>query len=892
MPPIPHFNCASKSRDEPYGLGSSAGDSQAVPTSLLALALVMGTAVLQSRPQWRQPIRQFRVALEIKACIVALSLAALAGCANPYALNIAELDYSAKQKSGVIQFSDPKLYPREHLINERREEVIFLKTQLTECEMTSIEPEIIRELEVVQAIAAGVGLEFDPTAALNFKSSTEISDLRNDITRVRLEMQLLQLRQDAQLLRQELDTQQADTNALPPSPGSESDANVPPPSPGSESIAIVGNAVSTPSKTEIETLLGEVGELVNNLQIDARANVTELTKKGGKAGPIDTFNYRRACRDTVKNVINQTRLDELHDLDGNALVRIQTRATLLPVGGEYNDTLGILRMEVVPPDLNDGHILGDVYHNWLGYINRNINILSDPNTSPRINTEPRFLPLSWYFQLKLLEFPRRTKDGKLVDDSAKSCSGLQSMEKDLTNCWYVRVALPSVTANDIGNLDQTVTNSFISKLTDSAVITQILSQSYTNETNYCDINQIFKTEAHKNVYNSVQQIRQFLPIALTTYLALQNSFNDSETARKLMSDLRQYIDEPWLLQASDAANKFLDAVASKNENCRVTLFEQAFGPPPDAFKNALKNATKRVSIYDVAPAERVQPVSTASRAAEAVSLAASIAGTLPNYGLGTSGNFAFTRSAIGKADALELAPIVVGFAEPKSNQNKERAAFGWLLGPKAVLKPSEKKLVFVHPVKPYELHADLSLPAWWPEFKLKTYTAWAPNWRSASTTGKTMVTTNEVLMREVTVPMRRNSGDMDGLTKVLLNASRATALLGIPRIVGVEPSEISPCDGTVHFQIWGENIWRTSMVHLGGDFVDSRSTSSGNGSAAIKVLPDMRGIVASIDISNLPIRRGSKATLTVWTPDGHDTKQIPFVERLKGNSCKRSEPMP
>ena len=53
----------------------------------------------------------------------------LIGCSNPYALNINKLDFDAEQKYGVIQFSDLKTFPREYLINERREELLAALTQ-------------------------------------------------------------------------------------------------------------------------------------------------------------------------------------------------------------------------------------------------------------------------------------------------------------------------------------------------------------------------------------------------------------------------------------------------------------------------------------------------------------------------------------------------------------------------------------------------------------------------------------------------------------------------------------------------------------------------------------------------------------------------------------------
>ena len=146
---------------------------------------------------------------------------------------------------------------------------------------------------------------------------------------------------------------------------------------------------------------------------------------------------------------------------------------------------------------------------------------------------------------------------------------------------------------------------------------------------------------------------------------------------------------------------------------------------------------------------------------------------------------------------------------------------------------------------------------------------------------------NEKVTRTVKVPMRHNAGDMDGLTALLLKAANAP-VLGAPRIVRVVTRVISACDGKIDFQIWGDNVWRASMVHIGGSAVDRESAAGGTPVTSIRVLPDMRGVVASIDISKIPIRRGRESMLTVWTPDGRDTAMIAFSHELQDdNTCQK-----
>ena len=833
---------------------------------------------------------------------LAISILVLTGCGNPYALNINKLNLDADQKRGVIQFSDPKLFPREHLINERRDDLAFLAGALATCDDANIQPEIIRELEVVQMLAASVGLKVDPAAARNFESAAEIADLKNEIAKIRLEMQLAQLRRDAQLLKDRLDAQEMSITQQNP-------VNAPPvatPLPG---------GVAAPTIDGVNKLLENVDKLLDDMQADARANIAELTRKGGTTGPIDTFNHRKACRDTVKNVINQTRLDDLHDMDGNALVRVQVRATVLPGEDGYGDTLGILRMEVKPPSFvaAESSIGAQVYRSWLDYVNQSINLPPEEVgqwRDGRIRTVPRFLMLQEYFQLRYLEVPKNGPDGAPLDEASKTCSGLRTAERRPEECWYLRISLPIGSADRLDVLVQSP-DILIDQLLGAADSIGgsngdiVIAVDMVNFGETCNVELLDNAKNLKRLENksrsgkTVQEavklaifIKAHLPNILAVSTALGDSFESNPHGEDIRISTEEVISDS-AFKLSKAANEILDAIAAKVPSCQRHKFV-GLRPPPE-FSQAIQDSTQRVAAYDVAPAERVQSVSTAARATEALALAASIAGSLPTSGLGAVGNLAFSRSAVGKADAIELAPIVVGFTEPvhtdsNAPNSKTNSSFGWLLGPKAVIEPEKQELTFVHPVKPYELYADLSLPGWWPWFGLKSYTAWAPNWRHAVDSAVTMDLSSETVVRTIKVPMRTNAGDMDGLTTVLLKAA-AVPVLGAPRIVRVEPNTVSPCDGRIDFQIWGDNVWRASMVHLGGRAID-REQRADNGSmtTAIKVLPDMRGIVASVDISEIPIRRGAGGTLTVWTPDGRDSVAIPFYDELKkDDTCRLRE---
>ena len=833
-------------------------------------------------------------------CAVVLVLS-LTGCANPYGLNLNRLDFDDEQKHGIIQFSDPKLFSREHLINERHDELNFLASAIEECKTKIITPEIIRQLEVVQSIAAGIGIKVDPAKGANFERDTELAEIKQEVVKIKAEMQLAQIRREAELLKNQLTKQKEAEKPTPPK---------------NEVAPKVDSGVSIPAITEIDALLTRVNTIMGKLRDRIDKEVVVLKKGGGDVSPIDTFNYRKSCRDTVKNAINQTRLDELHDKSGNTLVRVQFRATVLPDEKKYEDNLGILRMEVMPPIFQDrkSRLAVQVYRSWLKYVNRNINILPKKETylkEQRIRTTPHFLDLHQYqyFDLRYFEIPKHDETGKPISEGAKDCSGLRTEERNIADCWYLRVALPTGSADSIDIQIQT-SDILYQELAGAAEGIRVLGKEANSLYKGFDIKK-FNIEALDDNRRFKQRDKLERPGKTTQEAVITASrvILHRRTWRSYMEaiphTIRRFLNvsleayEPSQTKLVNAANSVLKAISINDKR------DPGIEVPSNFFR-VIQESTHRVSAYDVGPAERVQPISTTARAAEALSMAASIAGTLPTYGLGASGNFAFLRSAVGKADALELAPIVVGFTEPVSipepknskhpleepettntvkTKSKTPASFGWLLGPKAVLNPEKQKIEFVHPIKPYELYVDLSLPSWWPHFELRAFTAWAPDWRNIDSSGTTMNLSDKRLARIVKVPMRHNSVDMAGLT-MLLAQEADLPLLDAPRIDDVQPSKISACQGVIEFQIRGHNIWRASMVHIGGQSIGLENNSTDT--TSIKILPDMSGILSKITLPQSLIQNNSESILTVWTSNGRDTWPIRIIKSptTSENDCQ------
>ena len=790
------------------------------------------------------------------------------------------------------------MFPREYLINERRNDVAFLTQVLSLCETVTPEPEVIRELETVRAMSATLGRETDALA----KSRAQVGAIETEIVRTRLEMELAKARLEAEGLREALET------------GGEMSSSVDEDEAQASPEGVAGGMVSVEALGvgDLSTAIDEASELLDGLQADARAETAALTKGAGSVGPIELLEYRQACRDAVKAAMNQALLDDLHDKDGNALVRMQVRATVLPATKRYRNTLGILRMELEPPAIVEGEsaIARTTYWGWLDYVNGNINVLTEPSPGfpdGRILASSRLLMLKDYFDFRYLEVQRVGADGNPMD--GWTCSGLRKAQRNPEACWYLHVALPRGSAVEFDLLVQ-----------EDGVLSEALRKAAEYVRRSEQDGAIRRGDGERSDCKSglMDELVPNLPLDMTVARAADmanhviaywrgslgvvlqamadlSSENPGATGIEMAVQVGLGVESETVVEA---AADLLAAISG----CGIELPGGGVEPPA-RFVQALREASQRVAVYDVAPAERVQVVSTAARAVDALTLAANLGRSVPTSGLASRRGLEFARSAVGKLDALELAPIVVGFAEPAVLDTDRQGAgskvgFGWLIGPRASIDPKAQALVFRHGVKPHDLYADLSIPGWWPSFTITAYTAWAPNWRDGGRQPNIMDVKDGAgyAVRTVTVPMRPGRGDMAGLTTVLLNKAGVPDL-GTPRIAKVQPKTVSLCDGQVDFQIRGENVWRASLVHLGGRAVHGPVDAEEGSSDAIRVLPDMQGVVASVDLSRLALRQRTVGRLTVWTPEGRASAFVEFVGEVdNAGNCvtvgRRGSPEP
>jgi len=813
------------------------------------------------------------MALRLYPCVASACLAVLVGgCQNPYALKAARLNYDATTTGATIEISDPKLYRREALINERRDETAYLDGLLAHSASVEFKPEIMRDLEFISGFSAAAGMSSDPAAKSNYENARETGAIQQQISTLKLQLQLEQLQRDAQLMRDGFAKQ---TEPSGNAPGNGNGASPP-------------SASSVPSPASPDQLANAIKDLQSHVANWMNENNGLAHPGSTQANPSDLFRDREAYRDLLKSACNATSLDELHDKDGAALIRLSFQATVFPPDKKYADTLGMIRMQVKAPDwAADPDAIELVYATWLSYVNH---VLNAPMNNGLAKGEPaafRENPAVGTLSGVMFEkvYYYYPKAGE------KNCAGLSLDPRPAdTTCGRLVFAIPQIQAPpgspngqflSIGDYyrgasadekAQTI-NSLQIQLVKSRY-NLIASGASSFGGNPCDIT--------GQTQGKAGELADSLKYAQTVSFAAENLVEVDRQARKFLTDhdLSSSTDSSTLTTFTSQAEPAQQLLLSAEQYLRgcpmgSPLVARAY--IPDAFRRVVQGKNLRVAIYNVSPRERVQEMSTVARASDAVALAAAISKSIPSSGTNAQAALSYARSASGKVDAFERVPLVVSFAEaqetPADQKSKSDAAFGWLMGPSVSVNASGKSLELEHRIRPYDLSVDLSAPGWWPYLNLNVETGWAPNWR---TNPGTIVAT-DAPPRTIRVMLSLNSADMEALTALLTHSSGVR----LASITSTEPATLPPCGG-IALQIVGENIWRTSSVTLGGEYINH----------GIDVMPDMRGVIVTIPPGAYPIIEKVAADyfvrLTALTPYDHANWKLKMTAPNANGNCEKT----
>lgn len=844
-----------------------------------------------------------------KLLAVLATMAGLSGCASPFAQSTG-IDWSGKPAPGTITVSDPKEYRREALINERIGEVAWLDTLLDQSKTIDFKPEVAREVEQISSFAAALGISFDPAGAVNYKRSSETGAIQQQIDVVQMQLKLDQLKRDAELVRSKFAAQTDPANA---------------------SVATLGDARSTTvpasqAAAAADQLKAAIDRLNTGLtnRLDAEGKPAALANT--TANPADIFRDRVSYRDMLKTARNAASLDELHDSNGGALLRLNFHTMITPdqkVGG----IPGVIQARVVPiqgTTVEQKKLEQGVYRGWISYINSRLNLENGNHWDPN----PDILQPAVTQTVDLLEFRYATpvmpmipavpvpapaagkakakgaaakpkgkakpKVAAVVAASAAVCPGLvlSAGAAPSPGCSSLFFAVPKFR----GSTPQEGAFSDIFKYIEVFKLDNAAFDEAKEAAAFQHAREVLASRAGDLVASCG------LPHPAASGIANPNEIDDLYTA---LGEARlrtvgggQLLEVDHLARAL-LASKGIAAPADpqlnpivqrmrRSESLLSNLEAYAYATCTSYQRQAYRNAAGQVFVpfafsdmlaspgqvlvYDVGPRDLVQQVSTVARSANSLALALSVAGSAPGSGVAANAAASYSRQAMGRAAALERVPAIVGYSL------RAQQTFGWVVGPLVTIDP-KGKLEMDQSLREYDLTVDLSVPSWWPSFAVETMTAWAP--RASDISEGTLASGAPGSAagqgrRIAPVYRRLNDADYAVMTSQLANRGVAVPKRATIAAATLRGQSVNACLATT-LNVSGDNLWRANVALINGYRL---------GATSITVAPDMSGVL--IDVPALDTVIGDVADaqlrLTLLTPYGDAGTMVDFVHK-KGD-CK------
>jgi hypothetical protein len=776
------------------------------------------------------------------AFVVPLQAVGLLGCcgrSKPFAESVTDVDEKPPQAKAYIRLSQPQVFTREALINDRLREVEHLQAGLREANWSlPFTPQLRRDLSNISALSSQLGISFNPASAMAFAGQAqalELQGLAGEIEAVRLRAELARVQRELDALRAGTGAGPAAGSTSAPAPPSPTAA---PPGPSAPDVAKVRNA--------IDDLADSIAKVHDKIQAAARAS-------GVSQSPEEHYTDLSAFRSRLRADLAATSLDDAHDLEGNGLYRLQFRASLLP--GAQKNRFGATQVSVKKPALTDDRIR-ELFAGWLAHATSRLNLL--------------------------------TSGGEIVPNLLYERLGRSTTIFDVAE---IPVATPKRKGKVLWVATRSGERSFIESVfdprddrkrkRDAALLKPAppaLSFAGGAEAG-CPPE---KAGTQPAAYATALEYLRARPTVETFVRGLEagvlSELPERDRVRRLLAQRLAVFDE--LVLASIA---YLEKVDTQTESCRspreiirartrqipghfcdILLGEdRELSPGPTCnIAEAGEPARGDVYAYAAYPLERAQRVSTLASAANSMRLALALSAAVPQAGAGVEAGSDYVKSAVGKVDALERVPRVVGFARGISEKSQEEPLFGWVFGPRLLLDPKENQLEPRQTVSTEDVMVDLSVPAWWPELRLEAESAWVANWYD----GEGVIGDGDKTSDSIDVKLPLGPASFDVLSDLLFQeAHKAPVGLGLrqTRIYAVTPGSVKGCDISVTFLVKGSNLWRDPKVFL-----------RGQPQQKLEVLPDMTGLAATFSIGSLPRDKQGEDRLRVVTRNGTDSFPI------------------
>lgn len=753
----------------------------------------------------------------------------LCGCATPFA---DKLDYDPRpvRAPAAIIVSDPKVYSRQGLISERRKDVEWIDQLIDDSRTQTFSPELLREVEQISMLAAALGVKFDPAAGLNYRRDRETGDIQQEIDALKMQFQLEQLRRDLALLREnwpeQTDPVNSDLGKLP--------------------AGTTPDATSTVSASAADQLKQAIDRLLPALNGRLDADGKAPKPNTAAVSPIDLFRDRSAYRDLLQSARNAASLDEVHDDAGAVLVRLNFQAAVVP-DPKRPKSLGVVQIR---PRIPFGGPGADFLGQWAVYLN------SDPLRNELRGDIDRLIDSGWVGRFNVSNLLKGyCEELKNANTPSEGCE-----EKELV----IPLLLSKIDASRL-EFDDIFSGArkYQSFPRDKPPVhwfqdsRNSLSVPTTDERKSA-LCRMLRGEIPADAQaNKLTSDLEYVAVLTENRDALRHVFN-------LMRDLRFPAGAAGDVKGRIAeAEDFIASVERALPQCADSI--RSYLLPSKEVVWAVTRAgsvTNGIRVYEVGPREQVQQVSTVARAANSLALAANLAASAPGSGAAAEAAANYSRQAMGRADARERVPSVVGYA---NGSGSESPIFGWVIGPQARID-AKGRVRMEQSVRAYDLSVDLSVPRISDSIILDVTSLWGPS----STELATEIRADKGIKRTIRVPVPVLQNDFGEFNRSITGAQEPSDV-----DLQVKGGPVAACRASTLVIQGYSKLWRAESVLVGSILLESK---------AISVMSDMSGIL--VKVPEIVDQSRSTIGIIVMTPDGSFDADVDYVPK-PADGCEK-----
>lgn len=720
---------------------------------------------------------------------------------------------------GQITVSSPRVEGRERLINDRREQELWLSDQLVKLEKADFGVSADVDLRSLALTAAQVAINVDPAIKLDEVNRTrQLEVLRQAADDERVlgtfrAAQRDQILADAKLGKITNDEAIEKLKKLGLDPTS--------------------TKPSTAASASGSTAPGVPVQLTSRVSANADSNKTTppdtLPRRSTIAStPIEAFQDLLAAREVIRNERNDVRLDALHDLAGHTLYRLTLNAEVLPQAD--SSAWAVARLRVKLPEITAESIQPVLA---LAREQFEKNLVEDSRNIHRLLLQ-RLNEICWKQEAIAFSLSR---------EEWKSSEHQRAFRR------AIRCA-----SSEIGSRTRQILEDLLARaeLSDVGLLSGDAEPAWTPE----------------------QKARvQFQDLLLVRQEPTEGR-SDFDIRRRQLSRwsvwLGELIGAYEKMQRENSVLHCLGptelAVLRKKSMCAGVIE----GSAEQRLASLMKNAVM-ASVYAVTPKETVQRLSEVASNRKITEFLLGLSAVTGSTGVAAGVQSIRANDAF--YSALRRQPLVVGITEVGNACSKDSCGkeliFGWVLGPSFEISNDGKGSRFRHTVVQRSVSAELVLPAWLDHVVVERETFWIrENGASVSASPcRTVDEQNKCQVKPMVVMLPGRP--VEALAAADARRQREPRVEKYQYLDVVEDEEAS-------VYIKGQNVWRSTEVLIGSQRAKLVTVLPDNAGVLASFGP-----IRSPHGADTPNR--GQAILTLVTSDGRvDAGRVSITSRGVG----------